>query len=94
MSSKHNCIIAIVGRPNVGKSTLFNRLIGKRKAVVFDQPGMTRDRNYGTGEWEGKEFTLIDTGGYEPTSDDHFFSEIREQANMAIEEADIVLFSL
>ncbi len=89
---KKKVIIAIVGRPNVGKSTLFNRIIGKGRAVVYDEPGLTRDRNYAEGEWEGKDFLLIDTGGYEPSSTEHFFVEIREQANIAIEEADLIIF--
>lgn len=85
-------LVAIVGRPNVGKSTLFNRIIGARSAIVDDMPGVTRDRNYADAEWAGKQFTLIDTGGYVPESEDVFETAIREQARIAIEEADIVLF--
>jgi len=85
-------IVAIVGRPNVGKSTLFNRLLGTRTAIVDDQPGVTRDRHYGTTEWAGKPFTVIDTGGYVPESTDVFETAIREQAEIAITEADMVLF--
>ena len=71
---KHNPIIAIVGKPNVGKSTLFNRLMKKRKAIVGSEEGITRDRNYGHGEWVGREMTFIDTGGYIPTDIDRFNS--------------------
>jgi len=85
-------IIAIVGRPNVGKSTLFNRLTGKNEAIVHDSSGVTRDRNYGEGEWIGKKFFLIDTGGFVPHSDDKFEEAIRKQVKMAIEEADKILF--
>lgn len=85
-------IVAIVGRPNVGKSTLFNRLVGERDAIVFDTPGVTRDRKYGTVEWAGRTFTIIDTGGYVPRSEDVFEQAIREQAHFAIEEADAVVF--
>ena len=85
-------IVVIVGRPNVGKSTLFNRLIGKRDAIVDNISGVTRDRNYGEVEWTGKHFTLIDTGGYVPNSADRFESAIREQVGIAIEEADSILF--
>lgn len=85
-------IVAIVGRPNVGKSQLFNRLIGQRKAIVDDKSGVTRDRNYGQSEWNGKEFTVIDTGGYIKGSDDIFESEIRQQVELAIDEADVILF--
>jgi len=84
--------VAIVGRPNVGKSTLFNRLIGERKAIVDNMPGVTRDRNYGTCEWSGREFTVIDTGGYLPDTPDIFEKAIREQVKIAIEEADVILF--
>lgn len=87
-----NKIAAIVGRPNVGKSSLFNRLIGRKIAIVHDSPGVTRDRNYGEAEWAGKKFFLIDTGGYVPASKDIFESAIREQVQISIEEADIVLF--
>jgi len=85
-------ILAIVGRPNVGKSTLFNRILGARQAIVHDEPGVTRDRHYGTTEWAGKTFTLIDTGGYVPRSDDLFERAIREQAQIAVEEASAVIF--
>lgn len=85
-------IIAIVGRPNVGKSTLFNRILGAREAIVHDLPGVTRDRKYAMAEWAGKEFTIIDTGGYVPDSNEVFARAIREQAEIAIEEADSVVF--
>ncbi len=85
-------IIAIVGRPNVGKSTLFNRLIGMRDAIVHDFPGVTRDRKYAEAEWAGKHFTIIDTGGYIPRAESAIEKGIREQAEIAIEEADSVLF--
>ena len=85
-------IVAIVGRPNVGKSTLFNRLIGERKAIVGDVSGVTRDRHYGTSDWVGKEFTVVDTGGYVSKSSDVFESNIREQVELAINEADVLLF--
>jgi GTP-binding protein len=85
-------IAAIIGRPNVGKSTLFNRLIGERFAIVHDTPGVTRDRNYGKVEWNGKTFFLIDTGGYVPNSNDKFESAIREQVKISIDEADIIIF--
>lgn len=85
-------IVAIVGRPNVGKSTLFNRLIGDRKAIMHDESGVTRDRHYGSAEWTGKQFTVIDTGGYVPESSDVFEEAIREQVSLAVEEADVVIF--
>jgi GTP-binding protein len=85
-------IVVIVGRPNVGKSTLFNRLVGRKEAIVHDLSGVTRDRNYGEVEWAGKEFQLIDTGGYVPDSPDLFETAIREQVQIAITEADTVLF--
>ena len=85
-------LVVIIGRPNVGKSTLFNRLIGKREAIVDDTSGVTRDRNYGEVEWAGKEFTLIDTGGYVPNSIELFETAIREQVEIAISEADAILF--
>ena len=85
-------VIAIVGRPNVGKSTLFNRFVGERKAVVNDRPGVTRDRNYGEGEIYGRQITFIDTGGFDPDTQDKLFSSIRSQAEQAIEEADVLLF--
>jgi GTP-binding protein len=85
-------LVAIVGRPNVGKSTLFNRILGQRSAIVDDLPGVTRDRHYATAEWAGKTFTIVDTGGYVPASEDVMETAIREQAGVAIEEADLVLF--
>ncbi|NBB27439.1 ribosome biogenesis GTPase Der [Cellulophaga sp. BC115SP] len=85
-------ILAIVGRPNVGKSTLFNRLIEQKKAIMDNVSGVTRDRHYGFGEWTGKYFTVIDTGGYVHGSEDTFEGAIREQVELAIEEADVLLF--
>ncbi len=85
-------IIAIVGRPNVGKSTLFNRLVGYRQAIVDKTSGVTRDRHYGKSEWCGNQFSVIDTGGYVTNSDDIFESEIRKQVSLAIHEADVILF--
>ena len=87
-------IIAIVGRPNVGKSTLFNRIAGGKKAIVWDEPGVTRDRNYADVEWEESTFTLIDTGGFEPVSKDRLFIQMREQCQLAMEEADVILFTM
>jgi len=85
-------IVSIVGRPNVGKSTLFNRLIGRRRAAVADEPGVTRDLNYGDVEELGREFTLVDTGGFEPASEDEILRQVREQATLAIEESDVIVF--
>ncbi len=85
-------IVAIVGRPNVGKSTLFNRLCGKRDAIVDPESGVTRDRHYGKSDWNGKEFSVIDTGGYVDNSGDIFETEIKKQVNLAIEESDVILF--
>ena len=85
-------VVAIVGRPNVGKSTLFNRLVGMRQAIVDETAGVTRDRHYGKCEWCGTEFSVIDTGGYTSNSDDVFEEAIRRQVVIAIEEADVVLF--
>ncbi|MCQ2354657.1 MAG: ribosome biogenesis GTPase Der [Clostridia bacterium] len=85
-------VIAIVGRPNVGKSTLFNKLIGERRAIVEDTPGVTRDRIYGETEWRGKTFIVIDTGGIEPKSDDVILSQMRTQAEIAIDSADVIIF--
>ncbi|MEM6696858.1 MAG: ribosome biogenesis GTPase Der [Bacteroidota bacterium] len=85
-------IVAIVGRPNVGKSTFYNRLIGERQAIIDDISGVTRDRQYGMAEWNGKQFTVIDTGGFVQHSDDVFESAIRSQVKIAIEEASIILF--
>ena len=85
-------LVAIVGRPNVGKSTLFNRLVGMRKAIVDDTAGVTRDRHYGRCEWCGREFSVVDTGGYTTNSDDVFEAAIRSQVQIAIDESDVVLF--
>lgn len=85
-------LVAIVGRPNVGKSTLFNRLVGMRQAIVDDIAGVTRDRHYGRCEWCGREFSVVDTGGYTNNSEDVFESAIRRQVQIAIDEADVILF--
>lgn len=85
-------VIAIVGRPNVGKSTIFNRVIGDRLAIVEDKPGVTRDRLYGTGEWNGKAFSIVDTGGIEIDGEDEIMKSVRMQAELAIEEADVIVF--
>ena len=85
-------IIAIVGRPNVGKSTLFNKLIGERKSIVEDTPGVTRDRIYGETEWRGQKLILIDTGGIEPKTDDIILSQMKTQAQIAIDTADVIVF--
>ena len=85
-------IIAIVGRPNVGKSTLFNRIVRGKRAIVSNEPGVTRDRNYTDVEWEESTFTLIDTGGFEPVSKDRIFIQMREQCQLAMDEAEVILF--
>ena len=85
-------IVAIVGRPNVGKSTLFNRLTDSREAIVDEVSGVTRDRNYGVSHWNGIDFSVIDTGGYVQNSDDIFEEEINKQVLLAIEESDLILF--
>ena len=85
-------VIAIVGRPNVGKSTLFNRIVRGKKAIVWNEPGVTRDRNYADVEWDENTFTLIDTGGFEPVSKDRIFIQMREQCELAMEEANAILF--
>ncbi len=85
-------VIAIVGRPNVGKSTLFNKLIGERRAIIEDTPGVTRDRIYGETEWRGKTMIVIDTGGIEPKTDDIILKKMREQAQIAIDTADVIVF--
>ncbi len=84
-------IVAIVGRPNVGKSTLFNRIIGRRQALVEDLPGVTRDRNYGDTEWDGRAFTVVDTGGFLPETEDRLLQQVRDQALLAVEEAESVV---
>ena len=85
-------LIAIVGRPNVGKSMLFNKLIGQRLSIVEDTPGVTRDRIYGEGEWRGRKFRLVDTGGIEPSTDNQILAFMREQAQIAIDNADVIVF--
>ncbi len=85
-------VVAIVGRPNVGKSTLFNRIIGRRQAIVDDRPGVTRDRNYAVTDWNGQQFLLVDTGGYIPKSSDEIDLAVREQVEIAIDEADVIIF--
>lgn len=85
-------VVAVVGRPNVGKSTLFNKLIGKRLSIVEDTPGVTRDRIYSKCEWRNREFMVVDTGGIEPNSDDVILSQMRRQAEIAIEKADVIVF--
>ncbi|WP_163996497.1 ribosome biogenesis GTPase Der [Pyxidicoccus caerfyrddinensis] len=85
-------LVAIVGRPNVGKSTLFNRLVGKRLALVEDMPGVTRDRHYHDAEWEGRTFTFIDTGGFVPGDKDSLLQQVREQAQLAVEECNVIIF--
>ena len=84
-------VVAIVGRPNVGKSTIFNRIVGERVAIVEDMPGVTRDRLYGKGEWLNRDFNLIDTGGIE-LGDEPLLVQMREQAELAIKEADVIIF--
>src|SRR3982750_3961089 len=84
--------VAIAGRPNVGKSTLFNRLLEQRKAIVDDTSGVTRDRQYGIAEWNGKTFNVIDTGGFVPQKEDVFEKEIRKQVKICVEEANALLF--
>ena len=85
-------LIAIVGRPNVGKSMLFNKLIGRRLSIVEDTPGVTRDRIYGESEWVGRKFRLVDTGGIEPNTDNQILAFMREQAQIAIDNADVIIF--
>ena len=85
-------IVAVVGRPNVGKSTLFNKIIGERRSIVEDTPGVTRDRIYGDAEWNGRKFLLVDTGGIEPKTDDVILAKMRMQAEVAIETADVIVF--
>lgn len=85
-------IVAIVGKPNVGKSTFFNYIVGQRISIVEDTPGVTRDRIYAEANWRGREFTLVDTGGIEPESEDIILSQMREQANIAMEIADVIIF--
>ena len=84
--------VAIVGRPNVGKSTLFNRLLGGRPAIVSERPGTTRDRHFGDAEWQGRRFWVVDTGGLVPESDDSMDRAVRQQVEVALEESDVVLF--
>ena len=87
-------IVAIIGRPNVGKSTLFNRIIKRRQAVVDGQPGVTRDRNYALADWSGKSFYLVDTGGFVPSAKEEIEKLVKVQAEIAVNEADLILFLL
>ena len=84
-------VVAVVGRPNVGKSTLFNKLIGKRLSIVEDTPGVTRDRIYAKGEWRNRQFMLVDTGGIETSTEDVILKQMRQQAELAIERADVII---
>lgn len=84
-------VVAIVGRPNVGKSTLFNRIVGERIAIVEDRPGVTRDRIYSRAEWRGRTFSIIDTGGLDIDAEDEILQRVRHQAELAIEEADVIV---
>ena len=84
-------VVAVVGRPNVGKSTLFNKLIGQRLSIVEDTPGVTRDRIYSKCEWRNREFMIVDTGGIEPDTDDVILAQMRRQAEIAIEKADVIV---
>jgi GTPase len=94
MANKNRPLIALVGRPNVGKSRFFNRLTSSRKAIVVDLPGVTRDRHYGDGAWYDKVYNVVDTGGFEPDSEDVLLKQMRQQAQLAIDEADIVFFMM
>ena len=85
-------LVAVVGRPNVGKSTFFNKVVGRRVSIVEDTPGVTRDRIYAEAEWRGIHFALIDTGGIEPDSEDIILSQMREQAEIAMDTSDVILF--
>ena len=85
-------IVAVVGRPNVGKSTFFNKVVGRRVSIVEDTPGVTRDRIYAEAEWRNRHFALIDTGGIEPSSKDVILAQMREQAQIAMDTADVILF--
>ena len=85
-------VIALVGRPNVGKSTLFNRLVGRRRSIVHDVPGVTRDRLYGTATFERWQATMVDTGGFDPSTESNLIAAVRDQVMTAIEEADLVVF--
>jgi GTPase len=90
--ARRSPVLAIVGRPNVGKSTLFNKLLGERKAIVDDSPGVTRDRNYGEAEWAGRKFQLIDTGGLDTAADGDLEENVQKQSRLALAEADVILF--
>src|SRR5512138_1597289 len=84
-------LVALVGRPNVGKSTLFNRIAGRRVAIVEDVPGVTRDRNYADVDWDGRALSVVDTGGFEPESHDHLMAQVRQQAQLAVDEASAIV---
>ena len=90
--ARRSPVLAIVGRPNVGKSTLFNKLLGERKAIVDDSPGVTRDRNYGEAEWAGRKFQLIDTGGLDTDAEGGLEESVQKQSRLAFREADVILF--
>ena len=87
-----NPMVAVVGRPNVGKSTLFNKIVGQRLSIIEDTPGVTRDRIYCDSEWRGRSFTLVDTGGIEPYTGNEILDQMRRQAQIAIDQADAVIF--
>ena len=87
-----NPMVAVVGRPNVGKSTLFNKIVGQRLSIIEDTPGVTRDRIYCDSEWRGRAFTLVDTGGIEPYTGNEILDQMRRQAQIAIDQADAVIF--
>ena len=91
MNITKTAMITVCGRPNVGKSMLFNKLIGRRLSIVEDTPGVTRDRIYGESDWCGRKFTLVDTGGIEPNIDDGLLAHMREQAQIAIDSADCII---
>ena len=90
--ARRSPVLAIVGRPNVGKSTLFNKLLGERKAIVDDSPGVTRDRNYGEAEWAGRKFQLIDTGGLDTDAEGGLEESVQKQSRLALREADVIVF--
>jgi len=94
METNNKPLVAIVGRPNVGKSTLFNRIAGIQKAIVQDTPGVTRDRLYADADWDGREFQVVDTGGLDPDTKDYFLALVKDQIDVALDEADLILVVL